>query len=158
MDDIQLVHLHQIAPQALIDLMNHPRVRQYLPLLKGDFTEQDCQAFLKAKQKLWDEDGYGPWAIVINGHFAGWGGLQKEGGDADFALILHPDYWGWGRRVFHHLVDQAFIELKLTSITILLPPYRPNAKALQRLGFVKEGELVVGGETFLRFRLQRPDG
>ena len=44
---------------------------------------------------MWDEHGYGPWAFIINGEFAGWGGLQPEQGEADFALVLHPDFWGW---------------------------------------------------------------
>ena len=66
MDDIQCVPQHTVNPQALIDLMNDQGIRKYLPLLKGDFTEQDCQAFLNAKQQLWDDHGYGPWAVLNN--------------------------------------------------------------------------------------------
>ena len=155
MDDIQCVPLHRVNPQALIDLMNHQGVRKYLPLLKGDFTEQDCQALLNAKQQLWDDHGYGPWAVLIQGQFAGWGGLQAEQGDADFALVLHPDFWGWGRKVFCKIRDQAFGEMNLASMTALLPPHRSNARAIVRLGFVGDGELLVDGERFLRFRLGR---
>lgn len=36
------------------------------------------------------------WSLgfFVDGQFAGWGGLQQEDGDADLALVLHPDYWG----------------------------------------------------------------
>lgn len=73
--------------------MNDPLVRRQLPLAPEHFSEIDCEAFIAAKEQLWDEYGYGPWAIVVDGQFAGWGGLQPEGGEADLVLVLHPDYW-----------------------------------------------------------------
>ena len=52
MDDIQCVPLHTVNPQALIDLMNHQGVRKYLPLLKGDFAEQDSGLFKRQTTTL----------------------------------------------------------------------------------------------------------
>jgi hypothetical protein len=43
-------------------------------------------------QGAWEE-WHGPWAFIVDGKFAGWGGLQPEEGDADLELVLHPDYW-----------------------------------------------------------------
>ena len=153
MSDIQLVSLWDVERQKLIDLMNNDQVRALLPLLTEVFTEQACQAFLEAKQQLWDEHGYGPWGLVINGEFAGWGGLQPENGEADFALVLHPDYWGYGIKVFKLFERIAFVELKLKSITALFPPSRKNWKAITRFGFIKEKVLVIDGREFVRFRL-----
>lgn len=85
MSNIQLASLWDVERQKLIDLMNNVQVRAQLPLLTNVFTEASCTAFLEAKQQLWDEHGYGPWAFMINGEFAGWGGLQPESGEADFA-------------------------------------------------------------------------
>jgi len=31
--------------------------------------------WIAGKEKLWAEHGYGPWAFLIDGKFAGWGGL-----------------------------------------------------------------------------------
>lgn len=154
-DAIQFVHLSEVEESDLVDLMNHEKVRAYLPLLSGGFTAAHCRAFREAKRRLWDEHGYGPWGILIHGSFAGWGGLQPEHGDADFALVLHPDYWGWGRRIFNRVRDLAFSEMDLESITILLPPNRPNSGAVARLGFNQDGETYVDGECFTRFRLVR---
>jgi len=39
------------------------------------------------------------------------------------------------------------------SVTVLLPPTRTRVRGLLRLGFAEDGEIEVGGERFLRFRL-----
>jgi hypothetical protein len=155
MNDLKFVPLSGIEEEQIITLMNNEIVGRQLPLLAGGFSSEACRAFLEAKQRLWDEHGYGPWAFLIDGEFAGWGGLQPENGDADFALVLHPKFWGWGRRIFNRIRDQAFGEMGLDSITILLPPSRPNSKAVARLGFAEDGELTIDGALFTRFRLSR---
>lgn len=156
MEDVQFVQLSQIKKELIIDLMNDEMVGKQLPLLSNGFSHEDYDAFLKAKKQLWDEHGFGPWAFLIQGNFAGWGGLQPEQGEADFALVLHPKFWGWGRKIFNKVKDQAFGQMNLDSITALLPPSRQNAKAITRLGFVLDGQLSIEGEVFTRFRLTRP--
>ncbi|WP_020591585.1 GNAT family N-acetyltransferase [Kiloniella laminariae] len=154
MDMIKFVRLSEIKEEQIIALMNNELVGRQMPLLAGGFSGESCRAFLKAKEQLWHAHGYGPWAFLIGGEFAGWGGLQPEQGDADFALVLHPRFWGWGRQIFNKVRDQAFNEMGLESITILLPPGRPNSKAVTRLGFVEDGQQSVDGELFMRFRLR----
>ncbi len=156
MGRVELVQLSEIDEDKIIALMNQEAVGRLLPLLNGTFDARNCRDFLAAKQKLWDEHGYGPWAFVIEGEFAGWGGLQAEQGDADFALILDQKFWGWGRRVFERVKEHAFGEMQLASITLLFPPNRSNARAVTRFGFVADGELTVDGEIFRRFRLNNP--
>jgi len=155
MDEIKFVHLFEVKEEQIIDLMNNEMVGKQLPLLAKNFSAEECRAFLKAKKQLWDEHGFGPWAFLIEGEFAGWGGLQPEHGDADFALVLHPKFWGWGQKIFNKVKDQAFNQMNLKSITILLPPNRPNSKAIKRLGFIDDGQLIVDGEIFMRFRLTK---
>ena len=150
--------LDEILQDQVIALMNDEMVGKQLPLLAGGFSEQDYHHFIAAKQALWDNHGYGPWAFCIDGQFAGWGGLQPEQGEADFALVLHPDFWGWGRRIFQRILDQAFEEMKLDSVTILLPPSRPNSKAVKRFGFKEDGVVEVAGEGFERYRLTADQG
>jgi len=153
MVEIQFVHLFEIMEEQIIDLMNNEMVGKQMPLLTEGFSAEQCRAFLEAKKQLWDNHGFGPWAFLVNGEFAGWGGLQPEHGDADFALVLHPKFWGWGRKIFNIVKDQAFNQMNLTSITILLPPGRKNSKALARLGFTDDGQLIVDDVLFMRFRL-----
>lgn len=156
MDKIDFVPLSKIYEDEIINLMNNREVGKYLPLLAGEFTAESCRDFLKAKKQLWDDHGYGPWAILIHGDFAGWGGVQPVQGEADFGLVLHPKYWGWGRKIFNKIKDQAFNNMGFKSIIILLPPNRPNINAVKRFGFVEDGQLTIDDQIFLRFRLMKP--
>jgi len=155
MNEIKLVNLNDIEEGKLLNLMNHEMVGKLMPLLKNGFSKEDCKNFLQAKQKLWDKHGFGPWAFLINEEFAGWGGLQPENGEADFALVLHPDFWGWGFKIFNKIKNIAFEKMNIDSITILFPPSRTNSKAVTRFGFVKDGELDIAGEKFIRLRLKK---
>jgi len=58
--EIEFVHLDEIEEEKIIDLMNNEMVRRQLPLLVDSFRPESCQAFLKAKKRLWNEHGFGP--------------------------------------------------------------------------------------------------
>jgi len=156
MDSIKFVHLHEVKEEQIIDLMNNKLVGKQLPLLAEGFSAEACKKFLQTKKQLWDQHGFGPWAFIINDEFAGWGGLQPEHGEADFALILHPKFWGWGRKIFNKVKDSAFNQMQLDSITILFPPSRTNSKAITRMGFVEDGQVIIEEEIFVRYRLTKP--
>lgn len=150
---IELKRLTEIDTAALIELMNQPLLRRHMPLLGGLFGEADCIRFVQAKEKLWHDYGYGPWAFVGGGQLLAWGGLQPEKGDADLALVIHPRFWGIGPELCKRIIRTAFEDMHLESITILLPASRTRFKAILRLGFRRDGEVDVGGHRFLRYRL-----
>lgn len=150
---IEFQKLESVDKADIIELMNHPLVRRQMPLVKGKFDDTAYQTFMTTKKELWLQHQYGPWAFIIDGKFAGWGGLQFEQGDADFALVLHPNYWGMGKRIYDQVIEYAFTKMGLSSITVLLPPSRNCRKVLFRFGFQPDGESRIGGELFLRFRL-----
>lgn len=154
--DIEFKRLNEIEKPQIIDLMNNQLVRRQMPLLKGEFTKSQCDKFITAKEQLWVEHGYGPWAFVINHQFAGWGGLQPENGEADLALVLHPSYWGVGKLLFKMIVDRAFNHMGLNSITVLFPPTRTKIGGILRLGFKKDSETKIEGERFIKYRLIKP--
>jgi GNAT superfamily N-acetyltransferase len=151
--DIVFKRLPEVDPADLMVLMNDPLVRRHMPLARGTFGPAECARFVAAKERLWTEHGYGPWAFVINGEFAGWGGLQPEGGEVDLGLVLRPKHWGVGRALYERLVAHAFGEMHLTSVVILLPPSRVRVSGVLQLGFRPDGELQVAGERFIRYRL-----
>lgn len=121
---IEFKHLGEIEKSNIIDLMNNALMRRQMPLLKGHFTEIDCDKFVASKEQMWKEHGYGPWAFVIDHQFAGWGGIQPDQGEADLALVLHPDYWGMGKILYKEIISKAFDELGLNSVQVLFPPSR----------------------------------
>lgn len=153
---IEFKRLTAVDKNDIIALHNHPLVRRQMPLFEGVFTEEDVDEFVAAKEGLWQEHGYGPWAFFVEGKFAGWGGLQPEGGDADLGLVLHPDYWGLGKTLYEMIVEKAFGDMGFETITILFPPSRTRVKGILRLGFKPDGELEIHGERFIRYRLNAP--
>lgn len=154
--NIEFKRLAEVKKSEIIELMNNQLVRRQMPLLRDEFTEDDCDKFIEAKEQLWAKHGYGPWAFTVNEQFAGWGGLQHEEGEADLALVLHPNYWGIGKILYKKIIDKAFSEMELKSIIVLFPPTRTRINGLLRLGFKKDSELKIGNEQFIRYRLQRP--
>lgn len=152
---LEFRRLTDASTADLIDLMTHPLVRRQMPLTQDTFSERDALNFVAGKERLWAEHGYGPWAFFIDGRFAGWGGLQPEAGDADLGLVLHPDFWGSGKAIYDEVIRRAFSDMRFDSVTVLLPPSRTRVRGLERLGFAEDGELELGGERFLRFRLRK---
>lgn len=150
---LEFKKLSQISPEHIIKLNNHPAVLQQMPLGSPDFDIEKSIAWAKDKDAQWDKNGYGPWAIMIDDVFAGWGGLQKEGDDADLALVLHPNYWGLGKIIYAEIIHKAFNEMNFESITILLPETRKVTKAVSRYGFKPDGDVFFDNIRFQRFRL-----
>ena len=153
---IAFKRLPEVDPADLIALMNDPLVRRHLPLARGTFGVAECARFVAAKERIWAEHGYGPWAFVIDGEFAGWGGLQPEGDEVDLGMVLRPRHWGAGRALYERLLAEAFGEMRLASVMILLPPSRVRVSGVLRLGFRPAGEMEIGGARFIRYRLAAP--
>lgn len=148
--------LSEVDKSDIIDLMNNPRVRRHMPLANGRFGAAECDEFIAAKERLWKDYGYGPWALLTGGKFVGWGGLQPEGDEVDLALVLHPNYWGIGKLFYKEIISHAFGSLGFKSVTALLPPTRARVRGLLLLGFKREGEVEIAGERFIRYRLNAP--
>jgi len=153
---LEFTQMSKVDNAEYIALNNNPLVRRQMPLSDDNFGEKECQEWVTGKEKQWDEYGYGPWAFIIDGKFAGWGGLQYEAGDADLGLVLHPDYWGMGKTIYEEIIKRAFGEMKFESVTILFPPTRTRVKGILRLGFQLDGEIELYGEHWIRYRLYAP--
>ncbi|MCB1885996.1 MAG: GNAT family N-acetyltransferase [Rhodocyclaceae bacterium] len=148
-----LAPLDTVAAEVIVALHADPRVRRHLPLAVDDFDLAACQRWRVDKRVMWESHGYGPWAILVDGRFAGWGGFQPEGGEADLALVLAPEHWGRGPAIIRRMLHWAFEERGLTTVTALLPPSRVRRRGMRRLGFDVAGTLQVGGVAFIRYRL-----
>ena len=154
--DVRLIRLGEVSVADIIALHSDPKVLRHMPLAGGTFDEAECKKWVESKESQWEGNGYGPWGILINGVFAGWGGLQLEMGDADLALVLFPEHWGYGRIVYRKIIDIAFEEMGLESVTALLPSSRVRASGMLRLGFQADGQVRISKFLFYRYRLWAP--
>lgn len=144
-----------IDPAEYVALLLHPLVRKHMPLTGDTFDEMECKEWIKGKEEQWLKFGYGPWAFVVDGRFAGWGGLQNEAGDADLGLVLFPEFWGMGKTITLEVLSRAFGEMGIESVTVHFPPSRKHIRGLLRLGFQVDGETRIDGQLFIRYRLDR---
>jgi [ribosomal protein S5]-alanine N-acetyltransferase len=148
--------LNSVDKNQIIKLLNNPLVKRHMPLSVEDFGDKQYLAFIASKAAIWEEYGFGPSAYFIEKKFAGWGGIQPDEKDFELALVLDPAYWGYGRQLYHDLIQEAFVVLKLNSVTILFPPSRTRIKWILKAGFVEEDRTTLEGECFIRFRLKNP--
>jgi ribosomal-protein-alanine N-acetyltransferase len=153
---LEFKHLCEIDCSEIIALNTNRLVRRQMPLSEDQFGKDECRKWVEGKEKQWEQFGYGPWAFLIDGKFAGWSGFQNENGDADLGLVLHPDYWGLGNTIYDEIIKRGFGDMSFKSITILLPPTRKRIKGILRLGFLADGEVELFGERFIRYRLDAP--
>lgn len=151
---ISFVRLSEIPLAAVLELLNEPRNTRHMPLA-GTFDQASAAQWVAAKDGQWESNGYGPWAVLIDGEFAGWAGFQREDNGADFALVLSPRYWGLGAAITTAALDRGFAELGLHEVIIALPFTRRPDRVVARFGFVPDGEVSYDGAAFRQYRLTR---
>jgi len=153
-EQLGFVRLSEVPLAQVVSLLNEPRNTRHMPL-SGQFTEATAAEWVAAKDAQWERYGYGPWAVLWDGEFAGWGGFQREDNGADYALVLRPEHWGHGADITRAALDRGFRDLGLDSVIIALPFSRSPVRVVARFGFVPDGEVAYGGSRFRQFRLSR---
>lgn len=156
--EITFARLTAVSIDAVVALLNEPRNARHMPLAGDRFTAESAAEWVATKDAQWDSAGYGPWAILIDGRFAGWGGFQAEANGADFALVLAPEFWGYGEAVARRALAIGFDELGLTEVLIALPYSRNPDRVVARFGFEPDGDVAYGDAHFRQYRLSAARG
>lgn len=151
---IEFVRLSAVPLPDVVTLLNEPRNARHMPLA-SEFSEVETAEWVRGKDAQWDRHGYGPWGILLDGVFAGWGGFQYEDDGPDFALVLRPEQWGHGASIARAALARGFDDFGFDSVFIALPFTRRSTRAVARLGFVPDGEVNHDGASFQRYRLTR---
>lgn len=145
------------APRAVvIAQMNDARVRRHLPLASGTFDDAAYEGFIEGKEALWDDHGYGPWAIFLDDQYAGWGGLQPDDSEAELALVLCPWAFGQGANIAKHIIAWGFERRDFDQILVYLPLSRDCDSFLKRNGFSPDGCITIGDVVFTRYYIPHP--
>ncbi|MFC5381646.1 GNAT family N-acetyltransferase [Aquipuribacter nitratireducens] len=153
---IGFARLTELPLEDVRALLNEPRNHRHMPLATV-FSEEDTARWVHDKDVQWEQHGFGPEAVLVDGGLAGWGGFQREDAGADLSLVLAPRFWGHGAEVARRFVDRGFGELGLEEIVVSLPFSRSPARALAPYGFRDQGTVTHGSVTFRLFRLRRAD-
>ncbi|WP_298817716.1 GNAT family N-acetyltransferase [uncultured Roseibium sp.] len=152
--NIAFARLPEIESAEIESHMSDPRVAEHMPLLTFEWDAAAVAKFVAQKEKCWERDGLGHWAILSDGRYVGWGGFQKEGDEWDFGLVLRPDAFGLGTSISKKALEFAKADERIPFVTFLLPPSRKNLGALKRIGARCVGEIEYDGAKFLKFRLE----
>ena len=152
--DITFTRLSEIQPDEIIAHMSDPIVAEHMPLLTFKWDMTAVSDFVAAKEAYWNRDGLGHWAILSNKQYIGWGGFQREGDEWDFGLVLKPEAFGLGIRVFKMAIEFAIADDRIPFVTFLLSPSRRNLRALERFGARFIDETEYEGAKFLKYRLE----
>lgn len=152
---VTLERLTTVPAEAIAALLNEPRNARHLPLARGPVTVEEAAVWAAGKDAQWAAHGYGPWAVMVDGAFVGWGGFQREDdGLPDLGLVLLPSAWGRGAMIADEMLRVGFTELGFASVQVALPYSRTATDAvLARWGFVPAGETAFEGVRFRRYLL-----
>lgn len=155
---IELTRLTGVPVEEVAALLNEPRNARHMPLVGEPFTVPAAEAWVGAKDAQWAEHGYGPWAVMVDDRFVGWGGFQHEEAGADLALVLDPAHWGLGAAVARRMLQIGFEQLGLPAVLVALPYSRTSPdRALARWGFEPAGETTFGEVVFRQYLLTADD-
>lgn len=161
MQEIQLRSLLEADAAQLALILSDPKVRQHMPLAAGDVDAAWVEDWRIAKTSQWlDAAGLGPWAVFIDRQLAGWGGVQPEDDprDAGLAMVLAPDYWGYGIAATQLVIEKfrtalASTSLQIERLLVEFPETRHAEKVLSKFGFVPIDPVYIGGIVFNRYAL-----
>jgi RimJ/RimL family protein N-acetyltransferase len=154
---ITFAPLSSIDLEKLRALNTDPQVLLHMPLAGPEpMNPDEVRDWVAEKEAITQQHGFGPQAILLDGDFAGWGGIEPDDAGASVSLVLSPAFWGHGRQILDVLLKEAFERLGLPYVIVEFPPTRTRVRGLQRLGFREVGDRRIEGERFVVYRLDAP--
>lgn len=142
---------------AVVEMGADPEVMRYMPAL---LTREESAALLDRLRRRIAEQGWGLWAVEVEGECAGFTGLQAPAFTAHFTPCveigwrLRRQFWGRGiataaARQAEHYAWESLRLPELVSFTV--PANERSRRVMERLGFTRDPR-----GDFLHPRL--PDG
>jgi RimJ/RimL family protein N-acetyltransferase len=127
---------------GFVDLSRDPRVMRYFPSL---LTLEESDAALSRIEQHWKTNGFGPWALDVNGEFAGFLGLKFVPGEMPFAPAVEllyrllPRFWGQGLATegSRAALEFGFRELQLdTVVAFAVEANTSSRRVMEKIGMV----------------------
>ncbi|MGH7967109.1 MAG: GNAT family N-acetyltransferase [Limisphaerales bacterium] len=156
--------------ESYCEMNADPEVMRHFPRL---FTRLESQASFERLRKSIDENGWGLWAVEVDGAFAGFTGLTAPKFEAAFTPCVEigwrfrREFWGRGvaYRAALEALQFGFTSLRLREVLSFTAVGNLRSRRLmERLGFVRDAAgdfdhplIPVGHET-RRHVLYRKNG
>lgn len=133
------------APFA--ELNADPEVMGYFPNV---MTRQESDASVDRIEQGFEKNGFGLWAVEVDGRFAGFTGLNRTSFDTPMGPHVEIGWrfakWAWGKgyasEAARCVLESAFSNLGLTEIySFTTETNRPSEKVMQRIGMTRREDL-----------------
>jgi RimJ/RimL family protein N-acetyltransferase len=151
---------------AYAAIRRQPGVTRFLPSHTDDPAESDrrAAATVRAFARLWDDPGYGPWAVIAGDRLIGHAGLRwvAEAGATEVLYLLDPAAHGRGyaTEAARAALEFGFANLGLERIVAwAMAENTASTAVMERLGMRRNPEPVtVFGVRAVEYSATRPVG
>jgi RimJ/RimL family protein N-acetyltransferase len=129
-----------------VEMNCDPRVMRFFPTL---LTPEESHAGLAHVEQHWDIHGFGPWALDVDGEFAGFLGLKFVPTEMPFAPAVEllyrllPRFWGQGLATegSRAALEFGFRELQLDRVVAFAVAANTGSRrVLEKIGMVYQSE------------------
>ena len=125
------------------ELNADPEVMRYFPNV---MTKHESDAMVDRIEQGFEKNGFGLWAVDIDGCFAGFTGLNRTTFETPMGPHVEIGWrfatWAWGHgyasEAARGVLDTAFSELGLSEVySFTTETNRPSEKVMQRIGMTR---------------------
>jgi RimJ/RimL family protein N-acetyltransferase len=141
--------------------LTHPEIQRWLrPPPLPPFDPETTWRVLRDDMAHWDEHGFGPWALRVDGEYAGRGGLGwtviDDEPNVELAWAIHPDHQGQGLATE---VGRAAIEMARDNgvplvIAVTMPNNVASQRVMQKLGMTFDRNTQKAGLPHVFYELK----
>ncbi len=129
------------------ELNADPEVMRYFP---QTMTQDQSDAMVDRIENGFEENGFGLWAVEINGQFAGFTGLNRTTFETPMGPHVEIGWrfatWAWGQgyasEAARFVLETAFSKLGLTEVySFTTETNNPSEKVMLRIGMTRRHDL-----------------
>ena len=128
------------------------KVFKTLPYVGGHYSDEWIAGWIERKAETWPNPAFGPWSVWVDGEFAGWAGVEPDGPNLSYGIVLLKKFWGFGSEVTQKaigLIRESFPDAD--SMQIELPESRGSERFAKRLGLLFVGTIEMSGHKFMKY-------
>jgi RimJ/RimL family protein N-acetyltransferase len=149
--------------EALCNILQEPEMMKYFPPSSPSNVEK-AQRYISHQLHLWEEHGYGHWAVVTreDGQLAGWNGLEylTEINETEVAYLLTRRVWGHGyaTEAARAAVAFGFGTCNLPAIIGLVHPGNTGSiRVLEKCGLAFADPITLWGLDMQCYRITQAE-
>jgi len=133
--------------EPFAELNADPEVMRYFP---QTMTQEQSDAMVDRIENGFEENGFGLWAVEVNGQFAGFTGLNRTTFETPMGPHVEIGWrfatWAWGQgyasEAARCVLETAFSKLGLTEVySFTTETNHLSEKVMQRIGMTRRPDL-----------------